>query len=172
MFFQEELVNIFVFPLIYSHRSASGVRFIKPCQFAAASQRYRFCSWSGLVPPRHRKTSFRILKSLRAAGRRSTAALGTRLLPPAVWLLGTREEEVQVTPHSLSRAGSGLPTSTRPKGDEQASRALHSFAAAEVSPHARESGELVARGGAFYPLQVATRSGNDAVNTAPPSPST
>lgn len=33
MFFREELVNIFVFPLIYSHRSTSGMRFIKPCQF-------------------------------------------------------------------------------------------------------------------------------------------
>lgn len=55
MFFREELVNIFVFPLIYSHRSTSGMRFIKPCQFSAASQRYRFCSWSGLVPPQHRK---------------------------------------------------------------------------------------------------------------------
>jgi hypothetical protein len=55
MFFPEKLVNIFVFPLIYSHRSTSGMRFIKPCQFSAASQHYRFCSWSGLVPPQHRK---------------------------------------------------------------------------------------------------------------------
>lgn len=55
MFFREELVNIFVFPLIYSHGSASGMRFIKPCQFSAASQCYRFCSWSGLVPPQHGK---------------------------------------------------------------------------------------------------------------------
>lgn len=74
MFFREELVNIFVFPLIYSHRSASGMRFIKPCQFAAASQSYRFCWWSGLVPPQHRKKkSFRILKSLPALGTQSTS---------------------------------------------------------------------------------------------------
>lgn len=94
MFFQEELVNIFVFPLIYSRRSASGMRFIKPCQFAAASQRYRFCSWSGLVPPRHRKTSFRILRSLPAPGTQSARRPWERdCCFPQSWLLGTREEE-------------------------------------------------------------------------------
>lgn len=70
------------------------MRFIKPCQFAVASQRYRFCSWSGLVPPRHRKTSFRILKSLLARGTQSVWRPWERgCWLPQSWLLGTREEE-------------------------------------------------------------------------------
>lgn len=96
MFFREELVNIFVFPLIYSHRSASGMRFIKPCQFSAASQHYRFCSWSGLVPPQHRKKSFRIVKSLPALRAQST--LGEQWQPwerdswiPQSWLWGSEQ---------------------------------------------------------------------------------
>ena len=44
------------------------MRFIKPCQFSAASQSYRFCLRSGLVPPQHREKiiiiTFRILKNL------------------------------------------------------------------------------------------------------------
>lgn len=125
MFFQEALVNIFVFPVIYSHGTASGVRFIKPCQFAAASQRYRFCSWNGLVPPQQGKIIQNAERppSSRNSGRSGRLACGGlgngapgSRSPGYGGVKGTGGRRLQVTPRCSPHGSVGCRQAHGPRG--------------------------------------------------------
>lgn len=125
MFFQEALVNIFVFPVIYSHGTASGVRFIKPCQFAATSQRYRFCSWSGLVPPQQGKIIQNAERppSSRNSGRSGRLACGGlgngapgSRSPGCGGVKGTGGRRLQVTPRCSPHGSVGCRQAHGPRG--------------------------------------------------------
>lgn len=117
------------------------MRFIKPCQFAAASQSYRFCWWSGLVPPQHRKKkkSFRILKSLPALGTQSTSGDWQQPWDPGSCSRSpgcrgsdrTREEEA--AGHTTFPNGLGA-RHAQAHGAENAPWTVRAFTAAEASP--------------------------------------